>query len=481
MFQKATVLIDMARQDSLLGKMVKPLDEKIEAAKQTAAGSLLTDLVASGAKVMQENPADLMLTKAMEAVDGKTQPNQASLMLAKSVEFIGAVKENPNKAFLAASVGVADSIVSNQLQNSEKAEQKAARSALSTALDLAEVGMQAAREDPVELLSSIAMELAVSAVESNSTIPDKATELVSTVKENMTSTALDVVDAEISNQVPSELSLQGMLESATQGILLPNNESKTLMNNADTSATVNMTNGVTSTLSGSMKNMQLVDFEESPPKKENKASSNTKGKAKKAQTRIISSVDRTTLQRIKHYENFLWLEFYKVYSVGAATDDDSHTLPAFVDILGDAEEEVNTGDESSADSETQPLLQTSSFDGAAELHVPSIVIEPDFSDEESDLEELEQNEDAGNASCFKSSGKEKTTKLNTKPKETDLTANTTDGITQKSSIIKCQLVDIHKPPAINTNAPSSAVAKENTTSTFSNLSGSEDDNDDDDT
>jgi len=476
MFQKATELIDMARQDSLLGKVVKPLDEKIEAAKQTAAGSLLTDLVASGAKVMQENPADLMLTKAMEAVDDKTQPNRASSMLAKSVEFIAAVKENPNEALLAASVGVADSIISNQLQNSDKTEQKAIRSTLSTALDLAEAGMQAAREDPIELLSSKAMELAVSAVESNSTIPDKETELVSAVKENMTVTALDAVDAEVPNQVPSELSLQGMLESATQSVLLPNNESETLMNNADISVTVNMTNGVTSTLSGSMKNMQLVDFEESPPKK-SKASSNAKGKAKKVQTRTISSVDRVTLQRLKHYENFLWLEFYKVYSVGAATDDESRTLPAFVDVLGDAEKEANTGDESNADSETQPLLQTSSYDGAAELHVPSIVIEPDFSDEDSDLEELTQNEDTGNALSIKSSGKEKTTKLSAKPKETDLMATTTDGITQKSSIVKHRHGGVRKSPAINTNAPSSAVAKENTTS---KSSGSDDDDNDDD-
>jgi len=43
-----------------------------------------------------------------------------------------------------------------------------------------------------------------------------------------------------------------------------------------------------------------------------------KEEIKKLQTKTRSSVDHKTLQRLKHYENFLWFEFYKVYSVGAA-------------------------------------------------------------------------------------------------------------------------------------------------------------------
>ena len=477
MLQKATELIDMARQDSILNKVVKPLEEKVEAAKQTAAGSLLTDLAASGAKVIQENPADVMLTKAMEVVDDKTQPNQASSILAKSVEFVAAVKENPSETLLAASVGVADNIISKQMQNSDKTQQKANRSMLSTALDLAEAGMEAAREDPVELLSSKAMELAVSAVESNpttSSMLDKATELVSTVKENPTETAMDAVDAMVSNQGPPELSLQGMLENAVQlqNTPLPKNDvSKRLMNKTDTSAARNFTNTATlnkSTLSGSMKKMQLIEFEESLPKK--KRSSNAKGKAKKSQTRTLSSADRKTLQRLKHYENFLWLEFYKVYSVGAAIEDDSHTLPAFVDILGDAENGTNTGDESNVESEAQPLLQASSYDGAAEL--PTIVIEPDFSDEDSDLEDFTQNEDTRVA---KSSGKAKSTKLNAKHEVTDTTTKVTN---QKSSIVKHKDATDHKSPATDTKVQSSVVAKEDTNSNSSHLgltSGSDDD------
>jgi len=92
----------------------------------------------------------------------------------------------------------------------------------------------------------------------------------------MTDIVLDTVDAEVSNQLLPELSLQGKLESA---IALPYNEAKTLMNNADTSATVKFS-GVKSTLSGSMKNIQLVNFEESPPKKK-RTSSNAERRDKK--------------------------------------------------------------------------------------------------------------------------------------------------------------------------------------------------------
>ena len=89
MLRKATELIDMVRQDSILGKVVKPLHEKVEAAKQTAAGSILTDLVVSGSKFAQ----DMKLTKVIEVVDDNTQPNQASSILEKSMEFIAAIKE----------------------------------------------------------------------------------------------------------------------------------------------------------------------------------------------------------------------------------------------------------------------------------------------------------------------------------------------------------------------------------------------------
>jgi len=45
-------------------------------------------------------------------------------------------------------------------------------------------------------------------------------------------------------------------------------------------------------------------------------------------------------------------------------DDESDTLHAFVDVLGNAEKEASTGD---VDSETQPLLQASSYDDTAAL------------------------------------------------------------------------------------------------------------------
>ena len=269
MVWKATELIDMVRQDSILGKVVKPLHEKVEAAKQTAAGSILTDLVVSGSKFAQ----DVKPAKVVEVVDDNTQPNQASSILTKSMEFIAAIKENPSEALLAAPVVVAENIISKQMQNSDKTQQKATRSILSTVPDLEEAVMQAAREDPVELLCSKTMRLATSFVESN---PDKSNELVSTVKEKPnTKTAMDIVAAKVINQGPPESSLQGMLESAIQlqSVPLANDGAKTPMHKTNNSAAVNLTDTsnvdptcATLALSGSMNKMQIVDFEESLPK-----------------------------------------------------------------------------------------------------------------------------------------------------------------------------------------------------------------------
>ena len=335
------------------------------------------------------------------------------------------------------------------MQNSDKTQQKATRSILSTVPDLEEAGMQAAREDPVELLCSKTMGLATSSVESNA---DKSNELVSMVKEKpITKTAMDIVAAKVINQGPPESSLQGMFESAIQlqSVPLANDGAKTPMHKTNNSAAVNLTDTsnvdptcATLALSGSMNKMQIVDFEESLPKKKH-TPSNGKGKVP-AKTKPLSGADRITLQRLKHYENFLWLEFYKVYSVGAATEDDSHTLPAFVDILGDAENGTNISDKSNVESEAKPLLQASSYDGATEL--PTIVIEPDFSNEDSDIEELTQNKDIGTDAKY--SGERKNTKSNAEFKETDLVNKYCKDTDQRSFIVKHKVVAKHiKSPA----------------------------------
>jgi len=463
MLQKAAELIDMARQDSILGKLVKPIDEKVEAAAQTTAGSKLTDLVTNGAKLAQENPADLVLTKAMVVVDDNTEPNRASTILAKSVEFVAAVKENPNEALLAASVGVADNILSSKLQNSDRTEQKATGSLLSAALDLAEAGMQAAREDPAELLSSRAMELAVSAVELSltaSSMIDEASELVTTVTKSPTETVKDIEGAKVSNEGPSDSSLQGMLEDAIQSVPLAKDRVR-MLHEADVLADTDVT-AAKSVMSGSMKNMQLVDFEKSSPKKKPTA----KGKLA-SQTRTLSTEDRKTLQHIKHYENFLWLEFYKVYSVGATAEDESHTLPSFVDVLGGDDRE-GTSDECNKESETQPLLVQSSYNGATEL--PTIVVEADFSDEDSDLEECNQNERAATRSS-------KNTRSDPKLKETSLITSATKVANQQSSITKDKDEAKHKSLSKNTKAPSVATAKHNAKSPTSDLTSGSDDDD----
>ena len=133
-----------------------------------------------------------------------------------------------------------------------------------------------------------------------------------------------------------------------------------------------------------------------------------------------------------------------MYSVGAATEDDSHTLPAFVDIIGDAENGTNIGDKSNVESEAKPLLQASSYDGATEL--PTIVIEPDFSNEDSDIEELTQNEDFGTDAKY--SGETKNTKSNAEFKETDLVTKYCKDTDQKSFIVKHKVVAKHKSPVV---------------------------------
>jgi len=83
-----------------------------------------------------------------------------------------------------------------------------------------------------------------------------------------------------------------------------------------------------------------VYFEKSfLPKKIASSTTNTRPSANNKPHRTLTLEDEKALQYIKHYENFLWLKFQKVFSVGASVEDDTHLLPAFVKILGNAGKE----------------------------------------------------------------------------------------------------------------------------------------------
>ena len=110
-------------------------------------------------------------------------------------------------------------------------------------------------------------------------------------------------------------------------------------------------------------------------------------------TRQLTEADTNALQRLKHYENYLWLQFYKVYSVGATLHDQDQALPAFIHVLGGDHEEPADGYETSADDhdEFKPIIEEkkprypetelveveSSYNDVDGDEIPAIVIESD--------------------------------------------------------------------------------------------------------
>ena len=254
-------------------------------------------------------------------------------------------KENQSEALRSE---VANTTLSGQYQDSDAAAKSAAE-------DLVDVAKQ-------ELLSGKAVEFADSADPSRL---EKSINVAPAVQENSSKASANVIITLVSNQGLSRSSLQEAPSNPTSS--LAGNEGrqadtgimKTPVESLSTTAT-QLTDDATigqlmpSSLSESVKK------EQSQTKKKHSSSHNKEKTAKQSQTKPLSSEDQETLKRIKHYENFLWMEFYKVYSVGATVDDESHTLPSFVNIL---EQE---GETDIVVSETRPLLQPS-YDGAAEL------------------------------------------------------------------------------------------------------------------
>ena len=76
----------------------------------------------------------------------------------------------------------------------------------------------------------------------------------------------------------------------------------------------------------------------------------------KKSLRQLSEADTNALLCLKHYEDYLWLQFYKVYSVGATLQGEDQVLPAFIHLVtGDHKE--SDGYKTSADDEIKPLIE----------------------------------------------------------------------------------------------------------------------------
>jgi len=385
LIQDTTELIDIARQDSMLGKVVKPLDKKVQAVKETVAGSLLTNLITSAAKIEEKNP-----------IDDKTQ---TSSILTTVIENASTQKTN-NDVEMKLVAHTAESKPSSTLEMPMK------------------VATTKENGDEVEALKQD--------VADDSLVPDDGIE-----------------------KVPIELLSTRAAKPAVLAVTAAQNIKK-----------------------------QSADSEEIFPS-ETKATSFEinirKQSVKKPEVMTLSPEDQKTLQRIKHYENFLWLEFYKVYSVGANIEDDSSILPSFMKILGYAD--TGGTDGGNVESDTQPLLLTSSYDGAPEL--PSIVIEPDLSDEDSDVEDFGETSDTKDVSAASNSAKATTTERTTVRKEASLAAGTTMHTNQKVSSIKHR-GDALRSKSSTANSGTHLDASTKPGSALTRLSSQNSDNENDD-
>jgi len=314
LIQDTTELIDVARQNSILGKVVKPLDEKVQAAKKTVAGSILTNLITSTVKIEQESPVD----------DNK----QASLM----------VKENP----------------STQEENVHDTEMK------------------------------LVAHTTKSSTAASSSMPETPTKIAATNDEVVT----------VKQEGDNDLLVMNLTDD---------NIKKAPVESLST-----ITTPLTTVTTAENIQKQSVDAEETFSSEKIATSSKTnnrKQSVKFSEATNLSPEDQKALQRIKHYENFLWLEFYKVYSVGANTEDDSNILPPFVKILGDSGRGETSG--SNVVSDTKPLLQVSFYDDSEESSFT--VIEPDgTADKDSNVEDYAKDVSAASNSAKSSMAKKAT-------------------------------------------------------------------------
>ena len=119
---------------------------------------------------------------------------------------------------------------------------------------------------------------------------------------------------------------------------------------------------------------KITHLPDTPTSKKHKTKSHLKSKHK------LSKADVNSLKRLKHYEDYLWFQFYKVYNVGATLEDEDEDLPDFINIIEDDHEEYET----SVDDEVKPLVKgkqskftkvQNSYDEVNAAEIPCIAIE----------------------------------------------------------------------------------------------------------
>ena len=458
LLRNATEIVNIAKQDPTLAKVVNPLDEKAQEVKHSSVGSMLTKsvkFVEDGIQTvtMNQNPAELMVSKAMDFVDDKAQINAAEL-IANSRELVDKVKENPTDMLLAGTMNVVGNAVANhegpngmQLtyptgQTSEAmhdATSTTTSSMLSTATGMIRTGLQVVTQDPDELALSKATEFAADKIAQSNPVMTRTVGLVTTVA---------------SAEDPAESLLQGAMEMANQDPTVT--ETMTSLNNGPFASSESLLPTVIGMVDSGTQAMERIPENSTFPKAigfvegdghankmlsrsaglatnylssggptvpqtagqndakavlTNAAKSVTFGKSKVKKshskkslgyTRQPSEADTNALLRLKHYEDYLWLQFYKVYSVGATLQDDDQVLPAFIHVVGGDHKEPD-GYETSADDEIKPLIEEKKRKVPAdypkielvEVHnsyddddeIPAVIIESDFSDENHETEE----------------------------------------------------------------------------------------------
>ena len=456
LLQKATEIVHIAKQDPTLAKVANPLDEKAQEIKHSTVGSMLTksvELVEDGMQTINQNPAELMVSKAMDFVDDKAQINSAEL-IAKSKELVDQVNENPTDSLLAGSMNVIGNTVGNgnvegqnvmQLvyphgHNSEAMHDAASMSTssmLSAATGMVNTGLQVVKQDPDVLVLSKAMEFAEDKVAHSNPLMPKTVGLVTTAasSENPAESLLQGTmkmakqDPTVSETMTSlnngSLAFGGSLLSAATGMVdnrtqameqIPENSvftnaigfvegdddvnqvlsksaglaTNVLSNQGSAESQTAVQNNAKSVLTDAAKS---VTFGKSKVKK-------SRSKKSLPAARQLSEADTNALLRLKHYEDYLWLQFYKVYSVGATLEGEDQVLPAFINVIGGDHKESD-GYETSADDEIKPLIEENRQktpeielievqnlnDDVDADDIPAIVIEPDFSDENQETEE----------------------------------------------------------------------------------------------
>ena len=440
---------DIARQDPTLSKVINPLDEKAQEIKKSFVESMLTKSVEDGMQVMSQNPAEVMVSKAVDFVDDKAQIYSAEL-IAESKELVDTVRQNPTDSLLTGSMNmIGNEVVNENLEginviqstgpSSEMihdAESLSTSSLLSTVMGMFDIGLQALKQNPDKLGLSEATELVemthdnpmmtktVGLIASTASFEDPATSLLQgtteMVKQNPTTSAdtMTSLSNELLTPDGSLLSTAvGLIDSGTQ--LMQQNPENSIFTKAteDDSHASMQSKSATNVLPGQGFNVPQAIGENAQSVLANAAKSKIFGKSqinkfhpKRAlslpHSQPPSEVDTNALLRLKHYEDYLWLQFYKVYSVGATLQGDDENLPSFMHIVGGDHTEPD-GYETNA--ENNPLveeasqnkynypetelveIQNSCDDGDGD-EIPIIVIEADFPSEYYKTEEGDADE-----------------------------------------------------------------------------------------